>query len=97
VLWANYDVAGNSQTAETDDISPNYLAAKLSSVIGAPLTTYQKASLQLRTTFPAVNIYGYRDSSGTWHSLYQDDGSTLVDDLDEMSSIQYYNFAQKVE
>lgn len=97
VLWANYDVAGNSQTAETDNISPNYLAAKLSSVIGAPLTTYQKASLQLRTTFPAVNIYGYRDSSGTWHSLYQDDGTTLAEDLNEMSSIQYYNFAQKVE
>ena len=43
VIWANYDVAGNSQTSENIDTSINYLGALMKQLIGAPLTDYEKA------------------------------------------------------
>ncbi len=67
IIWANYDVAGNSQTSETDDLSTNYLGAELMQVIGAPLTNYQKAHISLRDALPAVNSTGFEDSEGRWY------------------------------
>ncbi len=67
IIWANYDVAGNSQTSEEDDLSTNYLGSKLMQLIGAPLTNYQKASVSLRDALPAVNSTGFEDSEGRWY------------------------------
>ena len=67
VIWANYDVAGNSQTSENDDLSTNYLGAELMQVIGAPLTNYQKAHICLRDALPAVNSTGFEDGEGRWY------------------------------
>lgn len=67
LIWANYDVAGNDQMSGEDDLSTNYLAAELMQLIGAPLTSYQKAQLSLREALPAINTTGYMDRTGTWY------------------------------
>ena len=66
IIWANYDVAGNSQTSHEEDLSSNYLSSELMSLIGAPLTDYQKAHLSLRQSLPALNSVGYEDAQGRW-------------------------------
>ncbi|MBM6682807.1 LTA synthase family protein [Collinsella intestinalis] len=66
VIWANYDVAGSSQTSEQVDTSTNYLGSMLLELIGAPLTDYQKAQIAARTEMPAINTTGYCDADGTW-------------------------------
>ena len=66
IIWANYDVAGNTQTSQEDDLSSNYLGSELMNLIGAPLTDYQKAHLTLRQSLPALNSVGYEDSQGRW-------------------------------
>lgn len=65
LIWANYDVAGNNQTSEVDDLSTNYLGTELLNIIGAPLTNFQKAQIMLRRDLPAINTTGYLDSAGT--------------------------------
>ena len=66
IIWANYDVAGNSQTSHEEDLSSNYLSSELLKLIGAPLTDYQKAHLTLRQSLPALNSVGYEDAQGRW-------------------------------
>lgn len=66
IIWANYDVAGNSQTSHEEDLSSNYLGSELMKLIGAPLTDYQKAHLTLRQSLPALNSVGYEDSQDRW-------------------------------
>lgn len=66
IIWANYDVAGNSQTSHEEDLSSNYLNSELMKLIGAPLTDYQKAHLTLRQSLPALNSVGYEDSQDRW-------------------------------
>ena len=66
IIWANYDVAGNSQTSHEEDLSSNYLSSELMSLIGAPLTDYQKAHLSLRQSLPDLNSVGYEDAQGRW-------------------------------
>lgn len=65
IIWANYDVAGNSQTSDVTDLSTNYLGTELMNLIGAPLTNYQKAQLVLRQSLPAINTTGFLDSTGS--------------------------------
>lgn len=66
IIWANYDVAGNSQTSHEEDLSSNYLSSELMKLIGAPITDYQKAHLTLRQSLPALNSVGYEDSQDRW-------------------------------
>ena len=97
LIWANYDVAGNSQTSQQTDLSTNYLGSELMRLIGAPLTSYQKAQLSLREALPAINTTGYEDRTGTWYlSTAKDDelvgpnalaAATAKQDL---ATIQYY-------
>ncbi len=79
-IWANYDVAGNSQTSEEEDLSTNYLGAVMMELIGGPLSDYQKAQLTLRESLTAINSVGYYDSDGTAYLL------TVAEDYDESTS-----------
>lgn len=67
VIWANYDLAGNEQQSQQEDISTNFLGAEVMNLIGAPLSDYQKAQLALRESMPAINMIGYQDQTGAWH------------------------------
>ncbi len=98
LIWANYDVAGNSQTSETLDISSNYLGAYLMQLIGAPLTDYQKARLVIAEAMPVINTTGYMDRSGTWYLTGTarsnegegGDGDDAEQARDDLETIQYY-------
>lgn len=67
LVWANYDVAGRDQKSATVDLSTNYLGASMLDLIGAPLSSFQKAQMTLRQALPAINTTGYVDSAGELH------------------------------
>ena len=89
-IWANYDVAGTSGMTSAD-VSVNFLGATLLETIGAPLSDYQKAQLQLSEQLPLVNANGYMASDGTWYSY--DDQSPVSAAINQLNTLQYYNFA----
>ncbi len=96
IIWANYDVAGNDQTSEVDDLSTNFLGAELMQLIGAPLTDYQKALISLRDAMPAINTTGFADANGTLYLASVSDAggnATLQAALDARSDyakMEYY-------
>ncbi|WP_051353808.1 LTA synthase family protein [Atopobium fossor] len=96
IMWANYDVAGASQTTQNSYSSPNYLAAQTLYAIGAPLTDYQKAQLAIRTQVPAINAFGLLDDKNSWHSLTQTDDSMHATS-EEFRTITYFEFATKIK
>lgn len=100
IVWANYDIAGNTQTSEVDNLSINYLGATLMELIGAPLSDFQKAQLSLRSALPALNKTGFCDAEGTWHLANaatdkKSDASTALgkatNALSDYATMQYYN------
>ena len=97
VIWANYDVAGNDQVSEEQDISVNYLNALLMEVIGAPLSDYQKALLAIQEDLPLVTSVLYADSDMTLYlkgtDVDEDDGQEAVSAADawvDLWNMQYY-------
>ena len=72
VMWANYDVAGNSQSSEVRDTSVDVLGTIMLHAIGAPLTDYQKAQLATREQIKATNLHGYLGADDTWYTPEQD-------------------------
>ena len=96
IIWANYDVAGNAQTSQKDNLSTNYLGSTLMQMIGAPLTKYQKATLSLRNALPAVNSTGYEDRSLRWYLSSADnskgdsDAKATVTARNDYLRMQYY-------
>ena len=95
-VWANYDVAGNDQTSLNQAASASTLGAQVLDMIGAPLTAEQQAQLAVRESVPQLNLTGYQGADGTWYDLETTNTpyTSLVDDL---SRIQYLNFARVVD
>ena len=71
-IWANYDVAGNTQTNAVSELGANALAAQLLNLAGAPLTDYQKATLASRTGIVSMSGVGYRGVDGQVYALESD-------------------------
>lgn len=97
-IWANYAVAGSSRqtgTAKQASTSANFLAAQTLQLIGAPLTSYQKAQLALVQTMPAVNAFGALDKSDTWHKLTDASAST-TQAAQDLSWLTWLEFSSKV-
>lgn len=93
-IWANYDVAGISQTSERLDTGINALAAVTLNAIGAPLSDWQKAQIVARLDVPVINGFGYQTSDGQWHSLAnRDSWNQAVRDLEW---IQYLEYATRI-
>lgn len=106
VIWANYDVAGRTQESEEEDLSCNYLGAELMELIGAPLTDYQKATLEAEETLPLLNVTGFQDSDGAWYLKGADVGEDSTEsareaeetrvDLWEMQYLQLFGDGKSV-
>lgn len=97
IIWANYDVAGNDQTSQVDDLSSNYLAAKLMQLIGAPMTNYEKAQIVIRRDLPAINATGYENRNGVWElatAVVDEAADEAAKSADEakanLATMQYY-------
>lgn len=93
-VWANYDIAANSQDNRQIDTSTNYLGALLLSSIGAPTSQYESAQLGLRESIPALNLYGYEGADGSWHALGSDNPYAGI--FADEARISYLEFGSKV-
>lgn len=94
VLWTNYEVAGAGST-QIRATSPAQLSAQALYALGAPLTDRQKADLVLGQNVGAVNLVGYTGADGIRYELNAD--GPYREAIDQMRSIQYLRFAEKLE
>lgn len=94
MVWANYEVAGGALDVNQVS-SSSQLAAQVLYRIGAPLTDRQKADLVLAQAVPAVGLSGYAGSDGLRYAL--DPSSPYYEMVNQMQTIQYLEFASKVQ
>ena len=81
IIWANYPVAGRTETSATVDLSTNYLSANLMNLIGSPLTDYQKAHIELQKVIPVINATGFEDENQRWYLASASSDATLGESL----------------
>lgn len=94
LVWANYEVAGAPLDVRAE-AGASQLAAQVLYRIGAPLSDYQKAQLVLDAQVPSVNLLGYRGADGLRYALEAE--SPYQAALNQMATLQYENFARKVQ
>lgn len=94
-VWANYDVAGCDQVSQNETIGANELSARVLELIGAPLTDYQKALLQTRSSVPALSAINYEGADGLRYAL-DDKKSQYAGAIDQIKRLQYLNFARRI-
>lgn len=95
-VWANYEIAGNSELNVYDTVGANEIAAITLNKIGAPLTDYQKALLATRSDVPTINVAGYLGADGLRYDLESED-SPYTSTIDKLQRVQYLEFATKVQ
>jgi len=88
MIWSNYDMENGAAGQEEDiQLSANYLGPYLKSVIGMPLTGFDKYLLDLHEELPVINAVYYKDSEG---NIYDPDKPSEYDDkIAEYERIQY--------
>ncbi|MBR3225373.1 MAG: LTA synthase family protein [Atopobiaceae bacterium] len=94
VIWANYDVAGQEQKGMLDETSIDMLAAQTLNLIGAPVSDFQAAQLDIRTSIPSLAVKDYQGQDRAWYAP----GSTnqYSQSYYDLSLIEYLNCATKV-
>lgn len=88
LVYANYDVAGYEQPGGLNMTSTNYLGTQVMEAIGAPLSEYQRAQLQIRLDMPAINMMGYMSRDGVWYEAGDKKGSNY-DAYVDLWALQY--------
>ena len=59
--------------------------------IGAPLTDFQKAHLELRRALPEISAACYEDAEASWHLTGVDSGVEATDKArSDFATMQYY-------
>lgn len=96
LVWANYEIAGNTELNVYDTVGANEIAAITLNKIGAPLTNYQKALLATRSDVPTINVAGYLGADGLRYDLESKD-SPYASTIDKLQRMQYLEFASKVQ
>ncbi|MFQ7392591.1 MAG: sulfatase-like hydrolase/transferase [Collinsella aerofaciens] len=91
-VWANYEIAGNTELNVYDTVGANEIAAITLNKIGAPLTDYQKALLATRSDVPTINVAGYLGADGLRYDLASED-SPYASTVDKLLRMQYLEFA----
>lgn len=92
VVWANYDIAGCDQVSEVDDVSASFLASEVAQLIGAPLTSFQKAHIELRRALPEISAACYEDAAGGWFLPNVDCGIDATDRARaDFATMQFYD------
>ncbi|MDO4538156.1 MAG: LTA synthase family protein [Coriobacteriales bacterium] len=94
-IWANYDVSGNDQKGEKAQLTIDMLSTTLLDSIGAPLSDYQAAKLDLHKDIQSLAISGYLGADGKWYKN-ADKSNEYADAFYDLSLIEYLNFATKV-
>ena len=92
VVWANYDIAGCDQVSEVDDVSASFLASEVAQLIGAPLTSFQKAHIELWRALPEISAACYEDAAGGWFLPNVDCGIDATDQARaDFATMQFYD------
>ena len=92
LMWANYDVAGSAQESEVRDLATSSLASNLLQEIGAPLTVFQKAHIEMGWALPIENAMGYEDLYGEWHLPGEASGVEVTDAARaDFATLQFWN------
>jgi len=81
IIWANYDIPEESNI----ETSANFLASKVLSVAGLPLSDYDSYLLNLQQNYPVISAIQAQNSAGTSTPV-----ADIADELNEYRSIQYY-------
>ena len=92
MVWANYEIAGTEGMVPSRETptSTNYLAAQVLELIGAPLTDFQKAQLEVRQGMPLLNLAGYQDAEGAWATPVDGGGNDADGLYDDLATMQYH-------
>ncbi len=107
VVWANYDVADATQM-RTESASSSTLAALALDACGAPLTSYQQATLGARINMPMIDALYYTDTDERIHATGAlkttagadpngDSAARARDSYLKLARVQYLNFATVVQ
>lgn len=94
VIWANYDVAGRDQSGTDDETSVDMLAAITLDLIGAPVSKYQAAQLEIRKLIPSLSASDYQGNDRQWY--VPSTTNAYSEAYHDLSLIEYLNFATKV-
>jgi len=94
VIWANYDVAGREQVGTIDETSVDMLAADTLDLIGAPVSAFQAALLNIRTMIPSLSASDYQGADREWY--VPDADGAYGQAYHDLSLIEYLNFATKL-
>ena len=94
VIWANYDVAGRAQKGTADETSVDMLAAQMLDLIGAPVSDFQAAKLDIRASIPSLAVRDYQGKDRAWYA--QDSTNQYSQSYYDLSLIEYWNFATRV-
>ena len=83
-IWANFDIP------EEDKIltSYNFLAPRILSLYGSPLTGYQKFLMELSEDIPVINAFGYFTKEGTFYETF-DKSSPYYERIRDYAILQY--------
>ena len=93
-IWANYDVDGREPNSEDDETSVDMLAAKALDLIGAPVSDFQAAQLDVSRLIPSLSATDYMGDDRKW---YEPGTNEKYDPAyNDLAQIEYYNFATKV-
>lgn len=89
-IWANYDIAGTgwngnkTESTYTGSMAPASLMSWTMSLIGVPLTDYQKADYVSRWWIESNNLFGYLDTaSEEWLPVSEAQAVAAQDDIYE--------------
>ena len=88
VIWANYDLEGE----EMEYTSPGFLGSYVLENAGVKLSAYDLYLRDVRSEISAVNLLGYLDNSGEWHSITELDSNET---LSEYKKAAYYALFEK--
>lgn len=94
VVWANYNVAGRDQRGEQDETSVDMLAAQMVDIMGAPVTDFQAAQLDIRSHIPSLSVSEYQGADRMWYA--PDAECPFQQAYYDLSLMEYLNFARKV-
>lgn len=86
VIWANYDI----EEGTNQDISANYLGAKVCEAAGIPTTSYQNYLLELQKEYPIISAVRVQKENGSKGDTTETNVEEAAEGLLQYKQLQYY-------
>lgn len=85
ILWANYDI----EEADDVELSNNYLENLMLKQAGIELPLYNQYIEKVSKEIPVMNVNGYMDNEGNWHSYGKEETDVVSKLLEDYEVLQY--------